>query len=233
MKKTYVLLLICIVLIAWQRQSYAQNIKSEIPRIKYNNPGLETDLAVGLWSSPLPMDFDNDGDLDLICGEFVDRFTWFENTGTREKPVFAKGRFLKNNKNLITMDLEMMRTAAVDWNQDGNIDLLSGDEDGRIAFIENTGKIVDNMPVFKPVVYLKQEADFVKFGALVTPYSVDWDDDGDEDIICGCSAGYIGFIENLGGGDTPVWNKPVRLKADDQIIRIMGEYWPVIRDYKF
>ena len=78
------------------------------------------------------------------------------------------------------------------------------------------------MPVFKSVVYLKQEADVVKFGVLVTPFSVDWDEDGDEDLICGCSAGYIGFIENIGGGDTPVWDKPVRMKADNKIIRIMA-----------
>jgi len=32
---------------------------------------------------------------------------------------------------------------------------------------------------------------------LVTPFSTDWDDDGDEDLVCGNSAGYIGFIENL------------------------------------
>ena len=167
-------------------------------------------------------DFDSDGDLDIICGEFVDRFTWFENTGTREKPVFAEGRFLENTEGLIQMDLEMMMPVALDWNGDKTIDLIVGDEDGRIVFIENTGTINERMPVFKSPVYFKQEADWVKFGALVTPYSVDWDDDGDEDLICGNSAGYIAFIENLDGGNPPSWNKPELLKADDEVIRIMA-----------
>ena len=39
----------------------------------------------------------------------------------------------------------------------------------------------------------------VKFGALCTPVGVDWDGDGDFDIISGNTAGYIGFIENLSG----------------------------------
>lgn len=78
------------------------------------------------------------------------------------------------------------------------------------------------MPVFKSPVYFRQEADLVKFGALVTPFSVDWDDDGDEDLICGNSAGYVGFIENLDGGNPPKWKEPELLKADGDVIRVMA-----------
>ncbi|HWS01108.1 MAG TPA: VCBS repeat-containing protein, partial [Prolixibacteraceae bacterium] len=173
-------------------------------------------------TSPNMEDFDGDGDLDIICGEFVDRFTWFENTGTRKNPVYAAGKFLENSKGLIRMDLEMMMPVAVDWNGDKFIDLIVGDEDGRIAFIENTGSVKNNMPLFKSPVYFKQDADLVKFGALVTPFSVDWDDDGDEDLVCGNSAGYIGFIENMNGAVSPAWNEPVLLKADGEVIRIMA-----------
>jgi hypothetical protein len=120
------------------------------------------------------------------------------------------------------MDLEMMRPVALDWNNDNNIDLIVGDEDGRVVFIENTGTVKDNMPIFMSPVYIQQKSQNLKFGALVTPFSVDWDDDGDEDLICGNSAGYIGFIENLDGGEIPDFKEPVYLKADGEVIRIMA-----------
>ena len=104
-----------------------------------------------MYGAPSPSfeDFDNDGDLDIICGEFIDRFTWFENVGSREKPAYAKGRFLNNDNGIITMDLEMILPTALDWDKDGDIDLIVGDEDGRVAFMENTGKVNNHMPAFK------------------------------------------------------------------------------------
>src|SRR5690606_33466089 len=58
-----------------------------------------------------------------------------------------------------------------------------------------------------------------------TPFSVDWDGDGDEDIITGNSAGYIGFIENLGQfNGMPRWSKPKLLESEGEVIRIMAGY---------
>ena len=181
---------------------------------------------IDVYGAPSPNfeDFDNDGDLDIICGEFVDKFTWFENTGTRTNPVYADGRYLENQGGIITMDLEMIVPVALDWDKDGDIDLVVGDEDGRVAFMENTGEVKDRMPVFNSPRYFKQKPEFLKFGALATPFSTDWDDDGDEDLVCGNSAGYIGFIENLDGGNPPSWAPPVYLTADEEIIRLQAGY---------
>jgi hypothetical protein len=178
-----------------------------------------------VYGAPTPnfADFDGDGDLDLICGEFLDKLNYFENIGTKEKPVYAAGRHLSNDSGIIKMDLEMIIPVSVDWNKDGHIDLIVGDEDGRVAFIENTGKVKNGMPQFKSPVYFKQEADNVKVGALVTPFSVDWDGDGDEDIICGNSAGHIAFIENLGMfNGMPRWAAPKLLHSDGKEIRIQA-----------
>ena len=193
---------------------------------KYRNDGkiLAGDKPIDVYGNTTPniADFDGDGDLDIICGEFVDRFTYFENTGSRENPTYATGRFLENASGILEMDLEMMRPVALDWNNDNKIDLVVGDEDGRVVFIENTGTVKDNMPIFMSPIYIQQKSQNLKFGALVTPFSVDWDDDGDEDLICGNSAGYIGFIENLDGSENPDFKEPVYLEADGEIIRIMA-----------
>ena len=44
--------------------------------------------------------------------------------------------------------------------------------DGRVALVENTGKLADRLPQFLPPVYFQQEPELVKFGALVTPVDV-------------------------------------------------------------
>ena len=177
------------------------------------------------WPSPNFADFDGDGDLDLLCGEFLDGFTYFANIGTREKPEYAAGRkLLGADGQPLVMDLQMITPTAFDWDSDGDIDLIVGDEDGRVALVENTGNLRDGQPVFKQPVYFQQQADTLKFGALATPYTYDWDGDGDEDILCGNTAGYIAWFENLGKGedDLPKWAGPRLLEVDGKPFRIMA-----------
>ncbi|MHC4728015.1 MAG: VCBS repeat-containing protein, partial [Planctomycetota bacterium] len=197
---------------------------TENPQYKSAEKILAGDNPVDVYGMPSPnfADFDRDGDLDMICGEFVDKFTWFENIGSRKQPRYASGKQLTWMGKMLQMDLCMIVPVAMDWDKDGDVDIIVGQEDGRVALLENTGEVIDNMPNFLPPRFFQQQADDVKFGVLVTPYSIDWDNDGDEDLICGNSAGYVGFIENLDGANPPKWAAPVYLKADNKIIRIMA-----------
>lgn len=176
--------------------------------------------------SPNFADFDSDGDLDLICGEFLDGFTYFQNIGTRQEPIYAAGTKLTSQGIPLKMDLQMITPTAFDWDRDGDIDLIVGDEDGRVAWIEHLGLDPANTPIFSPPKYFQQEAQFLKFGALATPSAIDWDGDGDEDIITGNSAGYIALIENLksklNNGNPPQWAAPKLLTVSGTPIRIQA-----------
>ena len=173
--------------------------------------------------SPNLEDFDGDGDLDVICGEFVDKLTWFENVGARSEPEYAEGRYLSIDGSPIRMSLCMITPVAIDWDSDGDVDLVVGQEDGRVALVENSGEVVDRMPVFHSPRFFQQEAHEVKFGALATPVGFDWDDDGDDDIISGNTEGHVGFIENL-GGFPPKWDAPKYLEAGGELIRVEAGY---------
>jgi len=176
--------------------------------------------------SPNFEDFDGDGDLDLLCGEFLDGFTYFENTGSRTAPVYAAGRRLKTSADKpLVMDLEMIVPVAFDWDKDGDFDLIVGDEDGRVAFVENvTPDGHTGAPVFEEPKYFQQEADTLKCGALATPVGCDWDGDGDTDIVAGNTAGYIEIFENLSGANVaePSWAAPRKLQVDGRTFRIMA-----------
>jgi hypothetical protein len=174
--------------------------------------------------SPNFADWDGDGDLDLLCGEFLDGFSYFENTGTRGQPEYSAGRRLTHNGKPLVMDLQMIVPVALDWDGDGDQDLIVGDEDGRVALVENTGKLLDRMPAFLPPRYFQQEAADVKCGALATPVGIDWDGDGDQDLLSGNTAGYIEFFENLSGPqvEQPRWAAPRRLQAAGEVIRLQA-----------
>jgi hypothetical protein len=197
-----------------------RNTKPEFePPVKIEADGKPLDVF-GM-PSPCFADFRRSGKLDLICGSFLDGFTWFENIGTRKQPKYAAGRPLAKEGKPIRMDLEMIVPVAIDWDGDGHVDLIVGQEDGRVALVENTGAVVDAMPQFLPPRFFQQQAADVKFGVLATPVGYDWDGDGREDIVCGNSAGYLGFIKNLGGNPLK-WAVPQYLEADGQVIRIMA-----------
>ncbi|MGB1888729.1 MAG: FG-GAP-like repeat-containing protein, partial [Akkermansiaceae bacterium] len=174
------------------------------------------------WPSPNFADFDGDGDLDLLCGEFLDRFTYFQNIGSATNPEYGAGlKLVGADGQALAMHLQMITPTALDWDKDGDFDLIVGDEDGRVALVENVSPKGASLPVFKQPVYFQQEPNELKFGALATPFAHDWDKDGDEDILCGNTAGNIALFTNLDGKGTK-WSAPELLKADNKVFRIMA-----------
>ena len=77
-----------------QTASNGETTLPEAVAIKYNND-ITTDLGVGLWGIPIPVDFDSDGVNDLLVS-CPDRpykgIYYFRNIGTNTKPLFEKAQ---------------------------------------------------------------------------------------------------------------------------------------------
>lgn len=178
------------------------------------------DMGDGVYLKTLLADFDNDGDFDYIGMRRTD-FVYFENTGSASAYAFADDRVVTADGMPILMESRAtIRPTAVDWDGDGFVDIIAGDEDGKVSLLRNTGTLADGVPTFTTPRFLQQEARYVDFGALTTPRVVDWDGDGLDDIVSGNAAGHIGFFKNL-GGDEPKWQKAELLQADGETIRIL------------
>ena len=182
----------------------------------------------GPWGGHAAMfnDFDGDGDMDFITGEFVDAFWYFENVAGKGKgPRFAKGRRVCSPDGAcLAVDLCMFDPVMADFDGDGKDDIVAADEDGRVAVYAGTGTFVNGAPAFQRGRFLRQKAQELKFGCLSTPFGCDWDGDGDWDFICGNSAGYISFIENLSGPgvERPKWAEPRYLTVNGKRIRTVA-----------
>ena len=165
------------------------------------------------WPSPNFADFDGDGDLDLLCGEFLDGFTYFENIGTRTAAEVRAGQAAEDRR----------RQAADDGPGDDHADRDRLGQGRRprsdrrrrrrprgVRREHRQARPPTARRSFSPPRYFQQEADDVKCGALATPVGFDWDGDGDIDIVSGNTAGYIVFFENLSGPgvEKPKWAAP-------------------------
>lgn len=185
------------------------------------------------WPTPQMADFDGDGDLDLMCGEFIDKYNYYENVGTRTEPKFAPQQFVTlENGEMARLDMEFGPFFVCDWTKDGFPDLIAGDEGGYVMLFEHTGTFRDvekdgvksRVPVFRAPLKFQQEAFEMKLASLCTPCAYDWDGDGDTDLVCGCGSGYVAWFENLSGSgvEFPKWDRPKYLEADGKVIHIIA-----------
>jgi hypothetical protein len=167
--------------------------------------------------SPNPVDWFGTGRLDLITGSFLDTVTLYRRTGAG----LTVGELVHAGGQPLHMDLCMIQPRVVAWHADGRPSLIIGEEDGRVAFVENLAPR-GTAPRLTAPRYFEQLDPFVKSGALARPVAVDWNGDGTLDLLCGNSAGYIQFFANVGTNRAPVFEDRGYLTAGGKTIRSMA-----------
>ena len=154
-------------------------------------------IDVGKASSPTFVDIDNDGDMDAFVGEEDGKMNFYENTGTANSPVFASNQQGAFGISDVGKD---STPTFVDIDNDGDMDLFVGEENGNINFFENTGDASN--PSFT-----LNTSDNPFSGVDVGKQSditfADLDNDGDYDAIIGEKDGYLNYYENTGSSSSP------------------------------
>ena len=161
-------------------------------------------ISVGSYSTPAFADLDGDGDQDLIVGNGHGAVAYFMNTGTDSSPDFSRRTGTANPFNDITMGSWNTLTLA-DLDDDGDLDLATGTDDGDVRYYENTGTAAS--PDFTLRSGEASPLDDIDAGSDSTPEFADIDDDGDFDLVVGNRYGDIFYFENTGAAASPAFTQ--------------------------
>jgi VCBS repeat protein len=118
------------------------------------------------------------------------------------------------------IDCICTRPTVVDWDGDGKLDLISGNFTGTFYLFTGEGK-----GRFQPIGELVTiESGPLKIrGNHSDPFIVDWDRDGDLDLLSGSSEGGVEWSENIAGKGKPPKLKPFRSLIDLIVVPERGE----------
>jgi hypothetical protein len=158
-------------------------------------------------SHPTFADLDDDGDIDLLVGNEVGDTLFFRNTGSATAPAFATAS--TNPFGLADVGSECA-PALGDFDGDGDLDLLVGEVGGNLLLIENTGTA--SAPAFAAPV--SNAAGLANVGTIATPSVVDFQGDGDLDVMVGNGEGHLIAFLNDGSPTEPEWTRRPGIAAD-------------------
>jgi hypothetical protein len=137
------------------------------------------------------VDWNADGDLDLVLGSHEGGLFVRLNEGTRTKPAFATDSIqLMHGEDPLEVPGHDAIPKIADWDGDGRFDILSGSGSGGAYWFRNLGKkgaptFAQAEPIFRPAESNGGQADPKWPGDRTHVCPTDYDGDGDLDLLVG------------------------------------------------
>lgn len=164
-------------------------------------------------SAPFVVDYNNDGLKDVIAGDADGNVYLYlseeqpQEDGSKKVVLVAKGAILNINVGSRAVPF------VVDYDNDGKKDLLAGSGDGYIYLYLNTGD--DVAPVFTSATTIKDNSGSDIKIINSAPNVVDYDNDGEKDLVVGGAEGTLRLYVNIGTDASPEFGAPALIKADN------------------
>ncbi len=188
-------------------------------------------------------DLDNDGDFDILVGEYYGVFKYFKNVGSATNPSFAAA---VTNPFGLTASYIFAGPTFADIDNDGDLDLFVGEYGGSIKYFQNTGTATSpqfSSPVSNPF-------GLSAVNGFAFPAAVDLDSDGDYDLLVGEYYGALKYFKNTGSASNPQFAAAITnpfgldsayyfgfptfadLDNDGDFDLLVGEYYGIIKYYE-
>lgn len=172
-------------------------------------------------------DWDGDGDLDLISGQYYGEETpargsgafgsyYFENTGSRTAPVLAEGVSLRDTTGKPIWAGFHTVVLMVDWNRDGLMDVFASGMNGSALYL-NRGTPGQASLELTPVPALGLAP--CRVSNFAYPLAYDLDRDGTLDLVVGDGEGHVHFFRGVGNKQ---FAPPIKLKSGGREINEVG-----------
>lgn len=190
----------------------------EVPQYSFVTSNFLQDRMIDLGSGAYPSigDVNGDGLLDLVVGNwgvydssnyigsflhsyYSSSLSLFLNIGTLQEPKYQQVD--TNFGNLHAIPRKGYSPALGDLDSDGDLDMLVGDETGRITLLTNTAG-PNHIPQFAAPIPNYQNLLTYSFSA---PQLFDLNRDGKLDLLIGDSLGKIHYYQNTGTLSGPVF----------------------------
>jgi hypothetical protein len=162
-------------------------------------------IALGGAAAPFVIDLDGDQSHDLLVGDATGALTFYRGLPSEEGSLNLAagtrlGQFLPGAIPFVA-----------DWNNDGRFDLLLGAQDGTVLLYldQNTS----GPPRYTAGIgqHLSVGGVPIQVDKAAAPAVIDFDNDGDKDLLVGGGDGILNLYANSGSDQAPVLGAPVQV----------------------